>query len=282
MALLQGADDAGSRNWLRAFKHHLPLTGRLRRQRDAARREQTRLRALLAAYDGGAPSRIVHDGDLTLLLDRQSLVDRAITDWRDGWERDQLALMIQAARAMAGDARRKVFLDVGAHWGYYALQLRGLGIFDEIHCFEPEPHNFAQLGAQLFLNRASYDIAAHRLAVLDRQQTTWIGRSVDCPENRGHSVVVTATEAGSPVEAVALDEFFDLRGCVLFVKIDVEGCERLVLQGMRRLVADNEVYLQVETFPETESALPGWIPPPLLKRAQMHWDHVYSTFDWRR
>ena len=47
-----------------------------------------------------------------------------------------------------------VFLDVGAHWGLYALLAHRTRQFERIVAFEPDPANYAQLQANLFLNDA--------------------------------------------------------------------------------------------------------------------------------
>ncbi len=45
-----------------------------------------------------------------------------------------------------------MFLDVGAHWGWYALLAHKEGVFDEVIAVEPDPTNYGQLQANLVLN----------------------------------------------------------------------------------------------------------------------------------
>jgi FkbM family methyltransferase len=257
------------------------VLGRLRRQRDAARSESRRLLGVLTQeVQATAGVRIVQHGSLRLLLEPSSLVDRSIIA-AGGWESEQIDLMTSVARAIAADPRRKLFLDIGAHWGLYALTMWRLGIFDEIHCFEPEPHNLAQLEAQLFLNGASYDIAVHRAAALDAPATVHIRRSLSISDgNRAAAALTAAAEDTAPVPAVAVDDVIDAKGCIVFIKIDTEGSERRVLDGMRRVLAENDIYMQVEIFPESDQDLSAHIPQHLIRRAHYHWDHIYSTFDW--
>ncbi|MPZ32613.1 MAG: FkbM family methyltransferase [Rhodospirillales bacterium] len=65
---------------------------------------------------------------------------------------------------------KAVFLDIGAHWGLYALVARQSGMFDRIVAFEPDPTNYGQLQANLFLNGATTAIEALQLATSDRER----------------------------------------------------------------------------------------------------------------
>lgn len=220
---------------------------------------------------------VVQRGDLRLLLDPSSLVDREMLD-HGAWEATQIGLMIDAARALKGNPRRKLFLDVGAYWGLYSLKMWRLGVFDEILCFEPDANNFAQLEAQMFLNGASYDIKRIKAAVLDKPGTARLLRSTSIADgNRGGAMIQESSEDSEPVQVVTLDELLDVKGAILFVKIDVEGSEARVLAGMRRLLAENEIYLQVEVFPGFEDRLKDCVPDTLTKVAQHHWDHMFSN-----
>jgi hypothetical protein len=52
-----------------------------------------------------------------------------------------------------------------------------------------------------------------------------------------------------------IDSLVPLEGRTIFAKIDVEGHELRVLSGMERTIAQNKVFIQVETFfqlPELE------------------------------
>src|SRR5690606_18608191 len=78
-------------------------------------------------------------------------------------------------------------------------------------------------------------------------------------------------------QAVMLDDLIDARDCILFVKIDAEGSEARVLAGMRRLLAENDCYLQVEIFPGFEGRLAGLLPDRFRKVAEFEWDHIFSS-----
>lgn len=81
----------------------------------------------------------------TFLLDDSSFVDRRLIT-RGIWEEHQLDRMAQAFRSST-TLEDAVFLDIGAYWGLYAILAKKAGI-PEVHVFEPDPRNRAQLHAQ--------------------------------------------------------------------------------------------------------------------------------------
>jgi hypothetical protein len=82
---------------------------------------------------------------LLLMLDQMNAID-----WQllisGAWEKPQLdKLFGMAAEQIRKRESRPVFLDVGAHWGWYALLAHKEGVFDEVIAVEPDPTNFGQL-----------------------------------------------------------------------------------------------------------------------------------------
>jgi FkbM family methyltransferase len=263
--------------WIKKLGDRLPIIAPLRRERDIARRDAIRLHALLDELRQQNGVVIVRNGPLRLMLDPTSRIDREILG-SGNWEIEQIAQMTRAAQSFADDTRPKLFLDIGAHWGLYALTMWRLGIFTEIHCFEPDPHNFAQLGAQIFLNSASYDIRLHNKAVLDAASLVHIRRSTSTPENRGSAALMKEAVDATPVTSIAIDDLITVTGAIVFIKIDTEGSERAILKGMQKLLARNLIYLQVEIFPDANDDLLTLLPANLVRRAIHHWDHVYASF----
>src|SRR5471032_2707618 len=107
---------------------------------------------------------------LNLLLERDNIID-----WQlfiaGKWERPQFTelfgLVAEQLRRLKADA---VFLDVGAHWGLYALTAHQSGMFSRIVAFEPDPISFAQLHANLFLNQAQSAVEPLELAASSRER----------------------------------------------------------------------------------------------------------------
>lgn len=215
----------------------------------------------------------------TLLLDIGCLVDRHVFA-NDDWEGEHLDRMMAVAQALGGDPRPKLFLDIGAYWGLYALRAHRLGLFDRIICFEPDRMNAAQLGAQLFLNDACYAIEVDRRAVSDRAGRARFSRSGERPEgNRGSARLADAAEGADIVETIRLDDVLDVTDHLIFIKLDVETHEVAALEGMTRLLSSNEIYLQIESLSDQFAAAKAQIPGRLRHRLSRGDDHVFSSFE---
>ena len=182
---------------------------------------------------------------LQLLLDLDNVVDQQVFvsgSWEQGTIDTLLGLAREELQRHGGEA---VFLDIGAHWGLYALLAHQSGMFERIVAFEPDPTNYGQLQANLFLNGVTTAIEALQLAASDRERT--FGLSLTTDRNRGGTRVVEVGQAGpATCRAVRVDQQLDISGKLLVIKIDVEAHEMQVIEGLLGLLAKNRCVLQVE------------------------------------
>jgi FkbM family methyltransferase len=185
---------------------------------------------------------------LTLLLDRRNAVD-----WQlhvsGSWEPESVERLFRLVEAERRPGEGAVFLDVGAHWGFYALLAHRTGAFERIVALEPDPTNYAQLQANLFLNGATA-IEALPLAASDRAET--FGLAVDS-RNRGGATLVDAGAATVTCRAARLDSLIDVAGKLLVVKMDVENHEEPAIDGLLALLDRNRAVLQIEIWTGAES-----------------------------
>ena len=135
----------------------------------------------------------------------------------------------------------QVFVDVGAHVGYYAAVASSIvGPSGEVHAFEPVPWLYGRLqrlGEQAGIN--GFRIWCHQTALSDREGETivWVSRGY----NFGTIVPGLLNQAEVkdcfPVRCMRLDEYFNSseRRPPDMVKIDVERAELAVLRGMAGL-----------------------------------------------
>ena len=147
-----------------------------------------------------------------------------------------------------------VAFDVGANIGYMALYMRQrIGPSGQLFCFEPEPENHAELEANLRRNRLD-NCHAIGAAVGAEEGTVSFARGLN-----GH--VTENGSEGIPVPVIPLDRFVEQRGLprVDFVKIDVEGFETDVLNGMKGLMSRPDkpvLYIEVHARGEYYNADP--------------------------
>jgi FkbM family methyltransferase len=134
-----------------------------------------------------------------------------------------------------------VVIDIGAHVGYFSLLAAKLvGHTGKVYSFEPEPGNHAVLLKNIDAN--GYDnIVATQMAVSDR--TGNLTLYITALDSGRHSVYHHGLpERGSvTVESTSLDSFLESEGwpTVDLIKVDVEGAEVAVLDGMTQLMEKN-------------------------------------------
>lgn len=127
------------------------------------------------------------------------------------------------------------FIDVGANVGLYSLYIAERGA--HVMALEPGRAAFERLVENAGLNEG-YDIRALRVAAAD------VSGEIGVTQDR--DTVNCIAEDGEPVRAVTIDGLLE-GGYAAGVKIDVEGFERLVLEGASVSLRDRRIgLLQIE------------------------------------
>ena len=132
-----------------------------------------------------------------------------------------------------------LFIDVGAHWGIMSLQAVTAGRDDvRALAIEPSPRNLPHLHHWIDSNRVT-----DRVEIVGAAASNQAGRGDLKPESTmGHSLI-PATDG--PIPVVTIDGLLAERPALatrrVIVKIDVEGNESEVVQGMAALLASGRV-----------------------------------------
>lgn len=156
-------------------------------------------------------------------------------------------------------------VDIGANLGYYTLiAARIVGPEGRVYAFEPEEGNFSLL-ALAVEKSGRHNIKLFRKAIAEKsgEGTLFFSeehrgdhRTFDNGENRRRIIVETAS----------LDEIMAHEGKIDIVKIDIEGAESKALEGMKKILADNEgIKIMSEFWPRGISEA-GAQPLDFLKR----------------
>ncbi|MCF8496398.1 MAG: FkbM family methyltransferase [Alphaproteobacteria bacterium] len=165
-------------------------------------------------------------------------IDRRI--WIEGgYERDQLSFMLARAREVPFDA----FLDIGANFGLYTCILGRAGAVPVIHSFECDARNLYHLYGHIRMNGLMDVVRVHPFALgAENGELSFVPAPED---NTGRS---HAGEEPGAVKVMQkrLDDVLDFKGCRLLIKIDVEGHEVSVLEGMEQSLRSNKCLIQVE------------------------------------
>jgi FkbM family methyltransferase len=162
------------------------------------------------------------------------------------------------------DARRGVFVDVGANVGTAAFAALDAG-FERVVAIEPVPATFRLLRANLALNGAEDRVRPLRLALSDAAGT------MQMDVGQGSRKARLDPAGGEEVEVARLDDVIE--GEIDFLLVDAEGHEAQVLAGGERVLSRG-VPLVLELNPKLLE-LAGRIDelPGLLAR---HYTHVFD------
>jgi len=141
-------------------------------------------------------------------------------------------------------------VDLGANLGYYTLlAARLVGKKGKVYAFEPEPTNYALLLKNIELN--GYNNIVPMQEVVSNISGT-VNFFLDEKDTGAHTMYRPEPKAKSiEVPSVTLDEFFrDQEPRINVIKMDIEGAEIAAVQGMERIIGENEnLKMFVEFYP---------------------------------
>jgi len=137
------------------------------------------------------------------------------------------------ALLMAVGSPEKVFVDVGAHVGHYAVRLSKH--YGQVIAIEPDPYNFEGLLKNLELNNVA-NVRAVDIAASSKK-----GKSILYSAGMGSRLDVVRLH--KRVYIVHTDLLDNLVGHADVVKIDTEGHELEVLKGARRIIAQEPIFV---------------------------------------
>jgi len=175
-----------------------------------------------------------------------------------GHELNETALVLKTLKK--GD----VAIDIGAHIGYFTLIMaRCVGRQGKTYAFEPSPRNFKLLQKNVDYNGYKNATLIPK-AVSDRSEEATLYLN---PGNTGNNMLFKRTNnvQGIRIETISLDNYFsDIDFNIDFIKIDVEGSEPLVINGMKKILEEFAyINLMIEFFPQLLRVL-GFDPRAFL------------------
>jgi FkbM family methyltransferase len=129
-----------------------------------------------------------------------------------------------------------VFFDVGANVGLFSLAVAKGNKAINVHAFEPIPLNATLFEASLYLNGID-SVKINRTCVGNRQGEVEFSLAVDSAYSSIYDTGRKSESRKINVPITTLDDYFESNGLkrVDIIKIDVEGAERLVLDGATKI-----------------------------------------------
>lgn len=184
-------------------------------------------------------------------------------DWIDNrllaaapYETEQIAF----CRALVARNRVDIVVDVGANIGIYTVLLGLDPGVSEIHAFEPVAQTAERLREHVRLNGLGDRVTIHQLALgreagsatihLDPRSTGLARLDLSTARRRR-----SGFRRSEVVPVARLDSLLEYSDRRILMKIDVEGAGLDVLAGAQGLLRGNCCAVQVETEPDTESAV---------------------------
>lgn len=150
----------------------------------------------------------------------------------------------------------KCFVDIGTNLGWYTLLASKAIPNGIVYGFELDELNYELLKKNIEINHCRNVTAIHA-ALSDREGTVQYARKLHEPSSVFRITPDSSTELPEDlvdVPALALDDFIAREKVIPdVIKIDVEGAEAKVLQGMKRILTqgDPKIFLEVH---------PKWLP----------------------
>ena len=145
-----------------------------------------------------------------------------------------------------------IVLDIGANIGYYTLLFAKLvGNNGKVFAFEPDPKNFDLLKRNVELNNYKNVVLVQK-AVSDKNGKIKLYLSKN---NKAHHSVFNqlGSDQFIEIDAIKLDDYFKDSNNIDFIKIDVEGAEYDVFNGMQKTLNKNKNLKIITEF------CPAWL-----------------------
>jgi FkbM family methyltransferase len=148
----------------------------------------------------------------------------------------------------------QVFLDIGSNVGNHAIYVEKFLQPKSVVVVEPNPHAIAILMINLALNRSQKtDTQYLGIGLSDREEAVVIEIP---PNNLGGARL--RSQQGSGIRVVRGDNLFR-QETIDFIKIDVEGLELEVLQGLDRTLSLNRPKIFIEVSNENVPRFGEWL-----------------------
>ena len=179
----------------------------------------------------------------------------------------------------------KYFLDIGAHMGFYSINLSRKNI--KTYAFEPVQSNYEQLkNNKLINNFINLEIFNFALSNENRNITMWVP---DLQKTGGFSIYDESDEEIKnydirkikKINSIAKkgDEIIKLTDQKIAIKIDVERHELKVLEGLQNLLNNNKIILQVELFDKRKNSIEKYLMSKNFKKIIfINKDYFFSNF----
>jgi FkbM family methyltransferase len=223
---------------------------------------------------------IIKHENVLLDLNLNNPIDREIY-LKGDYEKDQINFLSE----LIDDNEIEYFLDVGAHIGFYSINLSKKNL--KVYAFEPVRSNYEQLENNKLLNNYS-NLEIYNFALSDENKNIimWVP---DLNKTGGFSIFDERDEEIKNYDANKIkkitgiskkgDDLLKIVDKKIAIKIDVERHELNVLKGIQDLIINNKIILQIELFDKRKVNIEKYLKIRKFKKINIiQKDHYFTNF----
>ena len=183
-------------------------------------------------------------------LDVRDPIDRSIILF-DFYEDEQIKYLYKIFK----ENKINFFFDVGANSGIYSLIISKLFPKTSVLSFEPVRHTFKKLKKNLSLNPKIKNIKRYNYGLSNKNLKLKMRalKKNNFIQSGGYAVTGNKTSLKNIHTEFAIfkkgDDKFKYQNKMICLKIDVEGHEIFVLSGIKKIIKNNKILLQLEIHP---------------------------------
>ena len=208
------------------------------------------------------------------LLNKYNWIDNRLLCFRN-YEKKNIKAIDQLIKQYKFDT----FIDIGANFGYYSNLLTKKYCFENVYAFEPLLHNFYQLNANLLLKNLVDKVKTFPYALENEEKmdTLWFNEHSTGTSILDKSVNDRNYQSSTTVETKVFDTVLPIQNKNALVKIDVEGFELQVLEGMHNFLTCNNCVMFIEThhaYEQVKTLLSQYNLHPVNKDAD---DYIFAS-----
>jgi FkbM family methyltransferase len=193
---------------------------------------------------------IVKFKNVRLFINIKDPIDKIIF-YRNEYEEKQIKFLSDWIKKN----KPNIFIDIGANFGVYSLRISKLFKMLKVITFEPVLTTFNKLKMNIKINNLGKRIKTYNVglsnvnglkkmvALKRRNYVQSGGFSFNIPKRK-----LTDEEITQYNKTIKGDEVLKFKKKKIVVKIDVEGYENKVLLGIKNLLKNNKILLQIEIF----------------------------------
>ena len=182
--------------------------------------------------------------NLKLEINIEDSFDRVFL-FKGNWEDDQIDYLLKYSKNNITD----MFIDVGSNSGLYSLMFAKNNSNIKILSYEPIKLTYEKQLRNISLNNLDQNINVFNYGLSNRSINTYFSTktSYNYKQSSSYKVSSKGDQIG---KLYKFDEISNITKKNLIIKVDVEGHEKQVVEGMQKTLSQNSVLLQIEIFDE--------------------------------